>query len=288
MIARALLQDIAQRLRTRGIPDSAKEAELIVTSVLGISRPQLYLANDEITAEAAATIEAYAIRRSTGEPLHYIIGYLEFMGLHISVGPGVLIPRPETELLVEETVRRIQQGTGGRIQERLAILDLCTGSGCIALSLAKAFPAATVFGVDISPSALNYARKNAADNAVGNITFVEGDLFAPFDGQAFACITANPPYIRSSDVGNLQIEIRAYEPLSALVGGEDGLDFYRRILAEAPQHLQPDGLLIMELGYDQADAVGELAHACGFSDVLCIPDYAGIGRVFVGRKRALQ
>lgn len=288
MTARALLQDIAQRLRTRGIPDSAKEAELLVTSVLRISRPELYAFTGAVSPEASAAIESYAVRRCAGEPIHYIIGYMEFMELHISVGPGVLIPRPETELLVEETIRRIQGGAGGRIQERLAILDLCTGSGCIALSLAKAFPEATVFGVDISPSALNYARKNAADNAVENITFVEGDLFAPFDGQAFSCITANPPYIRASDVGNLQIEIRAYEPLSALVGGDDGLDFYRRILAEAPQHLPPDGLLIMELGYDQADAVGELAHANGFSDILCIPDYAGIGRVFVGRKRFLQ
>jgi release factor glutamine methyltransferase len=168
------------------------------------------------------------------------------------------------------------------------MLDLCTGSGCIALSLAKAFPAARVFGVDISPSALNYARKNAADNALENVTFVEGDLFAPFEGRVFACITANPPYIKASDVGNLQIEIRAHEPLSALVGGDDGLDFYRRILAEAPQHLEPGGLLIMELGYDQAGAVGELARANGFSDILCIPDYAGIGRVLVSRKRSLQ
>jgi release factor glutamine methyltransferase len=287
MTPRALLQDIAQRLRTRGIPDSAKEAELLVTSVLRISRPELYAFTEAVSPEASAAIETYALRRCAGEPLHYIIGYLEFMGLHISVGPGVLIPRPETELLAEETIRRIQEG-GGRVQEGLAILDLCTGSGCIALSLAKAFPEATVFGVDISPSALSYARKNAADNAVGNISFVEGDLFAPFDGQAFTCVTANPPYIKASDVGNLQIEIRAYEPLSALVGGDDGLDFYRRILAEAPQHLQPDGLLIMELGYDQADAVGELARANGFSDILCIPDYAGIGRVFVGRKRSLR
>lgn len=305
MIATALLQSIAQRLRGHGIPDSAKEAELMLTVVSGLSRPQLYASVCAIPPETISTIQTYAARRIKGEPLHYILGHLEFMGLKISVGPGVLIPRPETELLVEEAIRRLRNlnsPTGGaseaefRTQEseasslqssiRFSILDLCSGSGCIALSLALAFPAAHVWGVDISPDALVYARKNAAANSIGNVTFVEGNLFAPLAGRKFRCITANPPYIKTADIAHLQVEIREHEPFNALNGGTDGFDFYRRILAEAPAFLERGGLLIMELGQDQAEAAARIAHEQGFDTVQFREDYAGIRRFFAGQVSA--
>lgn len=316
MIATALVQDIAQRLRNAGIPDAAREAEEMVRELLGLTKVVFFTAPPELTAEQIAAIEQYAARRVAGEPLHYIIGSLEFMGLRIAVGPGVLIPRPETELLVEATIRSITSGKwnvrgqkpeerssegrkGGSAEaerpesesgirnpennsSRFSILDLCTGSGCIALALAQAFPDATVWGVDISPQALAYARKNAGDNAIANVMFVEGDLFSPFAGKKFACITANPPYIKASDINHLQVEIRAHEPLNALDGGLDGLDCYRRILAGALHYLEPGGLLVMELGHDQADEVSLLAESHGFGDIRCIPDYAGIRRIFTG------
>ena len=222
-----------------------------------------------------------AVRRINGEPLQYIIGNVDFMGLSISVGSGVLIPRPETELLVEEAVKRIQdKWIGERGKTALSLLDLCTGSGCIAISLAKRFPEAVVVGADLSLAALIYAQRNATENSIGNIRFLEGDLFDPVAGRLFHCITANPPYVRTEEIQELQREVREHEPLNALDGGIDGLDYYRHILSESPKYLERDGLLIMELGYDQADAVSGLAHDSGFRNIECIPDYAGIRRIF--------
>jgi len=315
VIASALVQDIAQRLHVVGIADAAQEAEELVRALLGLSRSAYLASPPELTQEQILQLQQQTARRMAGEPLHYIIGSLIFMNLRVTVGPGVLIPRPETELLVEETIKRIKSGKweessseterldvepGIRNPEnnsslvthyalpfsdhpsRFSILDLCTGSGCIALSLAHAFPEADVCGVDVSPQALAYARKNAEDNAIRNVRFLEGDLFGPVKGQKFACITANPPYIRTMDIEHLQIEIRVHEPLAALDGGPDGLDCYCRILAEAPSYLEPGGMLVMELGHDQSAEITALAAAHGFIDVRCIPDYAGVLRIFVG------
>lgn len=330
MIASAFVQDIAQRLRVVGIADAAQEAEELVRALLCLSKSAYLASPPELTPEQILQIEQQTARRIAGEPLHYIIGSLTFMNLRVTVGPGVLIPRPETELLVEEAIKGIKSGkwevrsqkseerssearkfgsseterpeleSGIRNPEnnsslfthyalpfsnhssRFSILDLCTGSGCIALSLAHAFPEADVCGVDVSPQALAYARRNAEYNAIRNVRFVEGDLFGPVMGQKFACITANPPYIRTMDIEHLQIEIRAHEPLAALDGGPDGLACYRRILAEAAVHLDSGGMLIMELGHDQADEITTLAAAHGFDDIRCIPDYAGVPRIFVG------
>lgn len=329
MIASAFVQDIAQRLRIVGIADAAQEAEELVRALLGLSKSAYLASPPELTDHQIAQLKQQTARRIAGEPLHYIIGSLTFMNLRVTVGPGVLIPRPETELLVEEAIRRIKSGeweesssearkfgsseterpeseSGIRNPEnnsshithyalpfsdhrsRFSILDLCTGSGCIALSLAQAFPKADVCGVDVSPQALAYARKNAEDNAIRNVRFVEGDLFGPVTGQKFACITANPPYIRTTDIEHLQIEIRAHEPLAALDGGPDGLDCYRRILVDAPRYLESRGMLVMELGHDQADEITALAASHGFDDIRCIPDYAGVPRIFVGCVKKLS
>lgn len=301
MIASAFVQDLAQRLHVAGIADAAQEAEELVRSLLRLSKSAYLASPPELTDGQITQLHQQTARRIAGEPLHYIVGSLTFMNLRVMVGPGVLIPRPETELLVEEAIRRIRSGkseergsetgrpeleSGNRKPEnassRHSILDLCTGSGCIALSLAHAFPDADVSGVDISPQALAYAGRNAEYNAIRNVRFLEGDLFGPVQGRRFSCITANPPYIRTADIGRLQVEIRAHEPLGALDGGPDGLEYYRRILAEAPRYLEPGGLLIMELGYDQSDEISALAAARGFRDIRCVPDYAGIPRVFLG------
>jgi release factor glutamine methyltransferase len=263
-----------------GLEAPLREAEILVTEVLGITRAVLYSHNPDIGPDASAQIDAFAERRMKGEPMCYIIGHMEFMGLRMKVGSGVLIPRPETELMVEAAINEI----GGR-QPAPDILDLCTGGGCIAIALAKALPEAAVYGLDASETALSYAVENARHNEISNITFLKGDLFAPLGkGQKFDLIISNPPYIKSGDIGGLQIEIKAHEPIEALDGGEDGLDFYRRICAEAPAFIKDDGILMLEIGDGQAEDIRGLASGAGLKDIRFIKDYSGIERIFVGRK----
>jgi len=209
--------------------------------------------------------------------------------MKINVGRGVLIPRPETELLVEEAIKRVK-GQGSRVK----ILDLCTGSGCIAIAIAKHFPDADVYGVDKSGTAIQYATRNATENNVRNVHFIKGDLFSiswdspesttPIGKMAFDCIVSNPPYIKTDDIQNLQREIKDYEPVEALDGGEDGLDFYRRIFENAHKFLKENGIIILEIGHDQADDMEKIAMNAGFKNVTFIKDYAGIKRIFIGRK----
>ena len=203
-------------------------------------------------------IDALASRRTRREPLQYIIGHVEFHGLKIKVGQGVLIPRPETELLAEEVIKAVQRSAfsvqrkskDSELQtsnSELRILDLCTGSGCLALAIAKHFPDAEVYGTDISKDAIKYAKENAELNGIRNVTFLKGSLFEPLSQLlthnssllTFNVIVSNPPYIRSGDILNLQPEINKWEPRNALDGGEDGLSYYRTILSEAPKYLTP-------------------------------------------------
>lgn len=168
-------------------------------------------------------------------------------------------------------------GAGG-----VNILDLCTGSGCIALALAKHFSSSTVIGTDRSEAAMVYATQNAKENGIGNVRFKLGDLFEPVSGMAFDCIVSNPPYVRRGEIRTLQREVKDYEPLEALDGGKDGLDFYRRILKDAPRYLKKGGTVLLEIGYDQAEEVREIAARNGFANISFIKDYAGIKRIFVG------
>jgi len=251
--------------------------------------------NPEVKSSDSAKVRRLLQRRLKGEPIQYIVGQIEFLGLTIKVGRGVLIPRPETELLVEEAIKAVMRNkisvaskekNALRVTQRasLSVLDLCTGSGCIALSLAKEFPDAEVYGTDLSKEALVYAKKNAKANDIKNVTFLQGSLFEPVKGKAYDLITANPPYIRRSELETLQREIRDWEPISALDGGEDGMDFYRTILSSADQFLNPSGSIFLELGYDQAEAVKKIAKRQGFNDVAVINDYAGIGRILAARR----
>jgi len=272
-------------LKSYGIDNPLKDAELIIAHCLGINRIILYKDNPQIQEDAMSLIETFLRRRAKREPLHYILGYTEFHGLTIRIGPGVLIPRPETELLVEEAISKITKLKPQN--SKLRILDLCTGSGCIALALAKEFPDAEIYGTDTSGAAIHYAEENAKNNGIKNATLLKGSLFEPLTKNltsrisrpAFDLIVSNPPYIKKGDIITLQPEVRDWEPIEALNGGDDGLDYYRGIMRDAKNYLKRDGLLMSEIGIDQAEAVKEIARGAGFEHISLKKDYAGIDRI---------
>lgn len=234
--------------------------------------------NTEMTKEAAETYAAFLNEREGGRPLQYILGECEFMGLPFFVGEGVLIPRADTETLVEavlETAAREGLKKG---------LDLGTGSGCIPISLEK-LGGLSMTAVDISPRALGYAERNAERNKA-SVRFFSGDLFRPLpEGEPFDFIVSNPPYIPHGELAGLMTEVRDHEPENALDGGADGLDFYRRILAESGPYLREGGWMFFEMGYDQGSALMELMKEAGFVRLECRKDLAGLDRVVLGKRK---
>ena len=283
------IKSASETLERAGIADPLVDAELIVLHAAALDRLGAYLDNPEIDRGLASKISRLTKRRAGGEPLQYIIGHVDFLDLRITVGKGVLIPRPETELLAQEAIRVCRAAAEKDRDNLLSILDVCTGSGCIALSLAQALPAARVFGTDVSARALAYAKKNASDNGIRNITFMKGSLFCPVkEDMTFDLITANPPYIRTADIRGLQREIREWEPLRALDGGADGLGFYREILSKASAYLKKDGCILLELGFGQAEPVREIAGESGFRNITLIKDFSGIERVLKAEQSASQ
>lgn len=272
-----------------GVADQLVDAELLVLHAAGIDRLSAYIDNPETDRRLLSRINRLVRRRASGEPLQYITGHVDFLGLEIRVGKGVLIPRPETELLVEEAIKTVKSemlpSKRSKTNQSHLFLDLCSGSGCIALALAKEFPAAKVYATDISAKAIKYARDNADRNEVRNVTFLKGSLFTPVaDQMSFDLIAANPPYIRSVDIAGLQREVREWEPVEALDGGADGLDFYRRIFPKAAGYLKKGGWIFFELGYGQAKAVSEIAAHAGLKNIGLIKDFAGIDRVLTAEK----
>ncbi|MBF0536674.1 MAG: peptide chain release factor N(5)-glutamine methyltransferase [Nitrospirae bacterium] len=271
------LKDVAALLNSSGIDEPQKEAEALLSLLLKVDRTAIYLNDPYIADEVILPLIRSRQRR---QPLAYIVGEVEFYGLRITVGTGVLIPRPETELLVVEAIRALS----ARPQPTLRVLDLCTGSGCIALSIARAYPHSHVIAIDASEAALDYARVNSTINNIHNVEFLQGDLFAPIRDRltvplltftgGFSLIISNPPYIKSPDIDGLQPEIRLYEPPEALDGGTDGLTFYRRILAAAGDYLSTDGLIMLEIGDDQATDITDIASATNFKSVIIKKDYA--------------
>jgi release factor glutamine methyltransferase len=279
MKALELLRTAKESLERSSIEDASREAETIIAHCLKTVRATLYRDNPEIPEDLATKINSLVKRRATREPLQYILGYIDFLGLKIKVGQGVLIPRPETELLAEEAVKIISNFKFQILNFK--ILDLCTGSGCLALSLAKELPDIEVYGIDTSDSALKYANENAELNMIKNVTFLKGSLFEPVKGLTFDLIVSNPPYIRSNDIKDLQPEIKGWEPQDALDGGADGLDYYKLIIHAVKNHLNEGGYLMLELGINQADAVKRMAENAGLKDIIFIKDYAGIDRILV-------
>jgi release factor glutamine methyltransferase len=262
-------------LRASGLPRA--EARALLAHVLGVARERL-IAHPQtpVTPGAAATFAALAARRGASEPLAYLLGSKDFYGRVFTVSPAVLIPRPETELLVDIACNALRARPAPRV------LDLGTGSGCIAITLALELPGADVWAVDASEAALAVARANARQLGA-RVGFLHGAWYAPVQGH-FDVIVANPPYVARGDRHLSEGDLR-YEPAHALVGGADGLDDLRIIVADAPAHLSPGALLAVEHGYDQAAAVRALLNAAGFVDVGSERDGAQIERVTFGRSR---
>lgn len=265
-------------LADKGVENARLESEWLLCAVLGLDRMGLYVNFDKPLTEAELTsFRGMVARRAKREPLQYILGSQEFMGLEFDVLPGVLIPRHDTEVLVTALIQRAG--------EQSRILDIGVGSGCIAVALARALPQAEVVGVDNSPEALVLAQQNAARLGV-RITLFAGSLFEPFPGQKFDLIVSNPPYIPTTDLETLQPEVRDFEPIQALDGGPDGLDFYQRITQAAPAYLKPGGWLLFEVGVNQAEPVQKLFTRAGkFADLFTVKDHNLIERVVGGRLR---
>ncbi len=275
------LRKSKELLEKFGIEDAIRNAELIISHCLGIDRVSLYRDNPRIPENIILKIDEFLQRRTKREPIQYILGYTEFYGLRIKVGSGVLIPRPETELLVEEAKKIISKFEIRN--SKFTFLDLCSGSGCLSLALAKEFPEAKFYGTDTSEVAIRYAKENVELNNINNVTFLKGNLFEPLKNLVFDLIVSNPPYIRKDDIKNLQMEVKDWEPVEALDGGIDGLDYYRLIIAGARGYLKENGYLILELGVGQSDAVRKLAEDEGFKNISLVKDYAGIERIFIAK-----
>ncbi len=254
------------------------ESQLLLAHVLGVSRTWLIAHDDaELESQQARHYLQLCAKRELGQPVAYLLGQREFMGLMLEVNPAVLIPRPETELIVTHVLEQIDA------QAPVTILDLGTGSGAIAIALAKACPAAVVFATDVSAQALAVAQSNAQRHEVP-ITLLQGswfDALIGLDCPKFDAIVSNPPYIAKDDDHLLQPELRC-EPAIALTDGGDGLGAYRSILASAARYLKPGGLVCVEHGFEQAPAVSGLFRQAGFSDVMTLPDLAGLPRVTAG------
>jgi release factor glutamine methyltransferase len=252
------------------------EAQLLLQHVLNVNRA--WLIAHEIDALEANIHEAYRaliLRRLNGEPIAYILGYREFYGLSFKVTPDTLIPRPDTETLVEAALAKTP------LQKNLNICDLGTGSGAIALAIAKHRPNALVTAVDASQAALEVAIKNTKNLEITNINFMLSDWFANLNGEKFDVIVSNPPYIEENDAHLKQGDL-PWEPISALVAGQGGLDDIKRIISVAPHHLNPHGWLMLEHGYNQAASVADLLKQAGFAEIETIKDLGGNDRVTLG------
>ena len=251
---RRLLEWTEDFLRKKGVESARLEAQILLAHALGCKKIDLYVRHDEEPPEDRRTAFRETIKkRADGMPVAYLVGYREFFQLEFAVSPAVLIPRPETETLVMEALRRLKPMPAPRV------LDVGTGSGAIAVTVARQHKTAQVTAVDVSPAALALARANAEKHGVTDrVTFLEGDLFGPVAGQTFDLVVSNPPYIAHPEFPALDIGVRDFEPRTALDGGTDGLAFYRRIAADVPTRLVPGGSVLVEIGFTQEAAVRDL------------------------------
>lgn len=262
-----------KRLEEAGVPEARLNAWLLLEYASGCTRSRYYAYPEELLEEETEReFRGLLEQRCRRVPLQYITGVQEFMGHSFLVNDQVLIPRQDTEILVEEALKYLKPG--------MRFLDLCTGSGCILLSLLLSCPEALGIGSDISRGALQTAEKNRDRLAPGAV-LVESDLFDGIEG-VFDMIVSNPPYIRTEELPDLMEEVRLYEPVSALDGHEDGLYFYRRIAGESPSYLKPGGRLYLEIGYDQGVTVPQLLKEQGFCEIEVKKDLAGLDRVVKG------
>lgn len=263
-----------QKLKEAQLEEAQLDARLLLEEICGTDHNTLLCHGDREVSEKEEEQYRKAIeQRAQHVPLQHILGYQDFMGLRFHVNEHVLIPRQDTEILVEEAMRYLHDG--------MRILDLCTGSGCILLSLLHYSNDCEGVGVDISKEALLVAKENAASLGI-ETDFVESDLYEKVIGK-FDLLVSNPPYIERKVIPTLMEEVREYDPYLALDGGEDGLDFYRRIVEQAPDYLCRGGRILMEIGSGQAQAVSELLREAGFKEIDVCRDFAGLDRVVSGR-----
>ena len=289
--------------------EAALEAQLLLQHALNVNRAWLIAhEGDALEANNHAVFEALLKRRLNGEPIAYILGYREFYGLKLKVSADTLIPRPDTETLVEAALAKILEPSFRREQfaklrttesncdetdsdlrqndmvwdDELKVLDLGTGTGAIALAIAHNRPQAFVTAVDASENALNIAQENAQNLNITNIKFVRSNWFSALQNEKFDLIVSNPPYIEQNDAHLTQGDLR-FEPITALASGQDGLDDIRTIIAHAPQHLNPHGCLFLEHGYNQAESVSALLKLADFSEIETVKDLGGNDRVTLGK-----
>ncbi len=258
-------------LGKKGATAPRREAEELLAALLGMKRLDLYLDYDQPLEDKQVDVYREWIRRKgAGEPIAYIIGEVEFLGCRIKVTPDVLIPRQETEVLVNLALEELK----GEV-----IWDVCTGSGCIGLAVKKRFPDRAVCLSDLSGEALAIAKENAARCQL-DVSFLEGDLLTPFSGEKADAIFCNPPYISEEEYAALESEVRDFEPKLALVGAEEGYDFYSRLSHELPQFLKPGGQVFLEIGSLQAPKIREMFNTSHWTKVECKKDWAGHDRFF--------
>ena len=280
---RTILRRATHDLSVSGSPSPKLDAEVLLARLLGIDRTRIILEPGRELSEGEEAAFARSVeRRRLGEPVSYILGEKEFWSLSFEVGPEVLIPRPETECLVEELLRSCRAPGAG-----LRILDIGTGSGAIAIALARELPEARVAATDISAGAIAVASRNAeAHGVAGRIEFFQGDLFAAAAGE-WDIICSNPPYVPEDEYERLPAGIRDFEPREALIAGPEGLDYYRRIIREGPHRLKPGGRIFLEIGDGQKGPVEALFRdAGGYEEISFRKDYGGIDRVASARKKA--
>jgi len=278
MTYRECYEQGCRTLQAAGIEEATLDARLLLEAVCGTDRNDLLVHGEQPVMPQAEEKYLHWIRqRAEHIPLQQLTGEQDFMGLTFSVNEHVLIPRQDTEILVEEVLKELH--------DRMRILDMCTGSGCILLSLLHYSNDCEGLGVDLSAEALEVAGQNVlkvlTPEKAEHAHFLQSDLFEKVEGK-FEIIVSNPPYIASAEIEKLMPEVRDHEPRMALDGTEDGLHFYRRIIKEAGKHLVNSGMLFFEIGYDQGQAVSELMRAQGYREVQVVQDYAGLDRVVLG------
>ncbi len=262
------------KLKEAGIEEAALDARLLLEECCGTDRNHLLVhGDDSVTVEQHEQYVNWIEKRSGHIPLQHILGYQEFMGLRFEVDDSVLIPRQDTETLVEEVLRSLHDG--------MSLLDMCTGSGCILLSLLKYSNGCKGIGCDISEKAIEKARINAGNLGL-EAEFLQSDLFENVSGK-YEIIVSNPPYIPSGEIPGLMEEVKDHDPAAALDGGEDGLFFYREIIPRAKEYLYPGGMLFLEIGCEQGADVKELMEQAGYKDILVCEDFTGRDRVVSGR-----
>ena len=271
-----IIQLSTEYLTKAGIESPRVDAEWLIADALKLKRMDLYLQFDRPLEETDLVLIRERIkRRSQSEPVQYIIGDDEFYGLTFKVGPGVLVPRPETELLVDKVLKLVG--------EQDSVLDLCTGSGCIAISIKKSRPSLNIYASDLSSDALAFARENTRD-LEASVDLREGDLFAPFSGMGFNAICTNPPYVAENEVPIMGRDVLKHEPHMALFSGADGADILRRISREGQIYLEDGGFLISEMGPGQGALLESIFVSDGWVDVQIIKDYSERDRFILAYK----